>query len=219
MIRRCSGQRCCKAPQLMDAWYFLRPPSTPTLGGGVPYLTCFLTSFRYLNCRRALANHRSSQLPRPAPTEFVVALITRWSGVHCLPPPPSKRVFRALLHMHKPLTSIFGQRLVGLWGQFVGTYSALAYAAHAGWRGRGRPVRCGIAAEGSVGWSVAWACMGHAHAVALITFWASGCCGPSFGRARPLREGGRSRGRCQCSRDPCGGGSRPDLTVVTRTGP
>ena len=42
---------------------------------------------------------------------------------------------------------MFGRRLLCLWGQFVGTYSALAYAAYAGWRGRERPVRCGFAVE------------------------------------------------------------------------
>jgi hypothetical protein len=45
------------------------------------------------------------------------------------PPPPSRGIFRAFLRTHKPLTSTFGRRLLGLWGQFVGTYSALAYAA------------------------------------------------------------------------------------------
>jgi hypothetical protein len=50
------------------------------------------------------------------------------------PPPPSTGVFRAFLRMHRPLTSMFGRRLLCLWGQFVGTYSALAYAAYAGWR-------------------------------------------------------------------------------------
>ena len=46
-----------------------------------------------------------------------------------IPPPPSTGVFRAFLRMHRPLTSMFGRRLLCLWGQFVGTYSALAYAA------------------------------------------------------------------------------------------
>jgi hypothetical protein len=44
-------------------------------------------------------------------------------------PATKHRRFRASLHTHKPLTSIFGRRLLRLWGQFVGTYSALAYAA------------------------------------------------------------------------------------------
>jgi hypothetical protein len=33
------------------------------------------------------------------------------------------------LRMHRPLTSTFGRRFLCLWGQFVGTYSAFAYAA------------------------------------------------------------------------------------------
>lgn len=57
-------------------------------------------------------------------------------------------VFRALLRMHRPLTSMFGRRLVGLWGEFVGTYSAFACA---GWRGDERPVRCGFLTEMRVG--------------------------------------------------------------------
>jgi hypothetical protein len=63
---------------------------------------------------------------------------------------------------------MFGRRLLRLWGQFVGTYSALAYAAYAGWRGRERPVRCGFATEVWVGRSVAYACPVRAYAVALI---------------------------------------------------
>lgn len=68
-----------------------------------------------------------------------------WNGT--LPPPLSTGVFRASLRMHRPLTSKFGRRLLCLRGQFVGTYSALAYAAQAGWRGRERPARCGFADE------------------------------------------------------------------------
>ena len=56
---------------------------------------------------------------------------------------------RAFLPMRRPLASMFGRGLLCLWGQFVGTYSALAFAAYAGWRGGGRPH---------------W----HAYAVALI---------------------------------------------------
>ena len=77
------------------------------------------------------------------------------------PPPPSTGVFRAFLRMHRPLTSMFGRRLLCLWGQFVGTYSALAYAACAGWRGRERPVRCGFAAEAGSGGAV------HRHALCM----------------------------------------------------
>ncbi len=67
------------------------------------------------------------------------------------PPPPSMGVLRASLRMHRPLTSMSGRRLLCFWGQFVGTYSALAYAACAGWRERERPVRCAFATEASVG--------------------------------------------------------------------
>lgn len=63
---------------------------------------------------------------------------------------------------------MFGRRLLCLWGQFVGTYSALAYAAYAGWRGRERPIRCGFVMEVWVGRSVAQACPVRAYAVALI---------------------------------------------------
>ena len=63
---------------------------------------------------------------------------------------------------------MFGRRLLCFWGQFVGTYSALAYAAHAAWGERTRLVRCGFATETSVGRTVAWACPVHAHATALI---------------------------------------------------
>jgi hypothetical protein len=63
---------------------------------------------------------------------------------------------------------MFGWWLLCLWGQFMGAYSALAYAAYAGWRTRERPVRCGFAAEVPTGWSVAWACPVHAYAVALL---------------------------------------------------
>ena len=63
---------------------------------------------------------------------------------------------------------MFGRRLLCLWGQFVGTYSTLAYAAYAGWRGRERLVRCGFATGVRGGRSVAWACPVRAYAVALI---------------------------------------------------
>ena len=56
---------------------------------------------------------------------------------------------------------MFGRRLLCLWGQFVGTYSALAYAAYAGWRERERPVRCGFAAEAGVGGAL------HGHALCM----------------------------------------------------
>ena len=56
---------------------------------------------------------------------------------------------------------MFGRRLLCLWGQFVGTYSALAYAAYAGWRERERPVRCGCAAEVRVGGAL------HRHALCM----------------------------------------------------
>ena len=56
-------------------------------------------------------------------------LITQRSQVQILPPPPSTGVLGAFLRMHRPLTSMFGRRLLRLLGQFVGTYSALAYAA------------------------------------------------------------------------------------------
>jgi len=42
------------------------------------------------------------------------------------PPPPSTGVLSAFLRMRRPLTSMFGWRLLCLWGQFVGTYSAVA---------------------------------------------------------------------------------------------
>jgi hypothetical protein len=64
-----------------------------------------------------------------------------------VPPPPSTGVFRASLRMHRPLTSMFGRRLLRLLGQFVGTYSVLAYAACARWSGSERPARCGFAVE------------------------------------------------------------------------
>jgi hypothetical protein len=98
----------------------------------------------------------------------VARLVTRRSQLHGSPPPPSTGVFRAFVRMHRLLTSTFGRRLLCLWGQFVGTYSALAYAAYARWRGRERPVRCGFATEVPTGWSVAWACPVHARAVALL---------------------------------------------------
>ena len=66
-------------------------------------------------------------------------------------PPPSRTAFPALLRMHKPLTSMFGRRLLCLWGQFVGTCSHLAYAAHAGWRGHERSVRWGFVTSERVG--------------------------------------------------------------------
>ncbi len=72
-----------------------------------------------------------------------------------VPPPPSTGVSRALLRMHRPLTSMFGRRPVCLWGQFVGTYSVLAYAAYEGWRERERSVRCDFAFEVGVVRSVA----------------------------------------------------------------
>jgi hypothetical protein len=56
-------------------------------------------------------------------------LITQRSQVQILPPPPSTGVFRAFLRTNSPLTSMFGWRLLCLWGPFLGTYSALAYAA------------------------------------------------------------------------------------------
>jgi hypothetical protein len=85
----------------------------------------------------------------------LIGLITRRSEVQILPPPPSRGDFLASLRTHRPLTSTFGQRLLCLWGQFVGTYSALAYAAYAGWRGGGRPARCDFAVEVGVRRSVA----------------------------------------------------------------
>jgi hypothetical protein len=81
---------------------------------------------------------------------------------------PSRGAFRAFLRMHRPLTSMFGRRLLCLWGQFVGTYSALAYAACAGGRGRERPVHCGFAAKAWVGRSGAYAYLVHGYAVALL---------------------------------------------------
>ncbi len=76
-------------------------------------------------------------------------------GFAAKPPPPSTGVSRASLRMQRPLTSMLGRRPLCLWGQFVGTYSALAYAAYAGWRERERPVRCGFAFEVGVGRRVA----------------------------------------------------------------
>ena len=52
-------------------------------------------------------------------------------GSHVAPATKYGRV-RAFLRTHRPLTSTFGRRLVRLWGEFVGTYSAPAYAACAG---------------------------------------------------------------------------------------
>ena len=63
-----------------------------------------------------------------SPPRFAL-FITRRSEVQILPPPPSTDAFGASLRTHRPLTSMFGRRLLCLWGQFVGTYSALAYAA------------------------------------------------------------------------------------------
>jgi hypothetical protein len=78
--------------------------------------------------------------------------------------------------MHSPLTSVFGRRLLCLWGQFVGTCSALAYA-WVRWRGRERPARCGFATEMRVGGSGAWAFLVLAYAVASTQS------GSGFGRA------------------------------------
>ena len=122
------------------------------------------------------------------------------------PPPPSTGALRASLRMHRPLTSVFGRRLLCFWGQFVGTYSVPAYAAYAGWRERKRPLRCGFATEARVGRSVAWACTGHAYAVALLSappgWWrrSSRCavrtCRPCGRTSRRLRlVGARGRGR------------------------
>jgi hypothetical protein len=82
-------------------------------------------------------------------------MVSTKSWNRTLPPPPSTGVFRAFLRTHRPLTSMFGRWLLCLWGQFVGTYSALAYAAYAGWRERERPVRCGFATEMRIGRSAA----------------------------------------------------------------
>ena len=95
------------------------------------------------------------------PTSRFVATEVRAARKPTVPPPPSKADFRTSLRMHRPLTSMFGRRLLCFWGQFVGTYSALAYAAQAGWRERERPVRCGFAFE--VGWGGAL----HRHALCM----------------------------------------------------
>ena len=63
------------------------------------------------------------------------------------PPPPTTGVSRAFVRMHRPLTSMFGWRFLCLWGQFVGTYSASAYAAYAERRACERPAHCGFAVE------------------------------------------------------------------------
>ena len=70
-------------------------------------------------------------------------------------------VFERLLRTHRPLTSMFGRRLLCLWGLFVGSYSALAYAAYARWRGRGRPARCGFAVKVGSGEAL------HRHALCM----------------------------------------------------
>jgi hypothetical protein len=69
----------------------------------------------------------------------IAALITLRSEVDISPPPPSRGVFRASLRTHRPLTNMYGRRLLCSWGQFVGTYSVPAYPAYAGCRGRERP--------------------------------------------------------------------------------
>ena len=102
------------------------------------------------------------------PRLVVTPLVTRRSKVDVFPPPPSMGVSRAFLRMHRALTSMFGRRLLRLWGQFVGTYSAFAYAACARGRRRERPAPCGFPTEARVGRSGASACPVHADAVALI---------------------------------------------------
>jgi hypothetical protein len=69
--------------------------------------------------------------------------------------------------MHNALTSGFTFRLSRLSGLFLGTYSALPYAALCRVAQRVRPVRCGFAVE----YSVEGRCVGQpsaSHAVALI---------------------------------------------------
>jgi hypothetical protein len=120
-----------------------------------------------------VASTKSRRLPcavhtHEARTSCFVGSVTRRVRHGPEPPPPITGVFRAFLRMHRPLTSMFGRRLLRLWGQFVGTCSALAYAAYAGWRGRWRCIRCGFAVEVGVRPRSAWACPMHAYAVALI---------------------------------------------------
>lgn len=121
----------------------------PTRRSGIEFLGTL--TIRWPNVEQAAAY----ALPYADSATSVFGVAGAESRSIAATPRPSTGVFRAFLRMHRPLTSTFGRRLLCLWGLFMGTYSAFAYAAYARWRGRERPVRCGFAAKARVGRSVA----------------------------------------------------------------
>jgi hypothetical protein len=101
-----------------------------------------------------------------------MGLITRRSQVQILPPPPLKRWSAPLVHRaqapdqrFRVRTSVWNCRFSGL---FIGTYSAVPYAALCSVAPRTRPVRCGFVIESPVGMAAHRAARGMPYADGLL---------------------------------------------------
>jgi hypothetical protein len=115
---------------------------------------------------------------RGAVTSPFVGYETRRSHVGACPPPPSKRWLARLVHRAqvpdqrlRVRAEVEDQRLSGL---FLGTCSAMPYAALCRLAPRTRSVSCGFAVESSVDVRSHWAAWGMPHAAALLNRVAAG---------------------------------------------
>jgi hypothetical protein len=111
-----------------------------------------------------------------------MGLITRRSWVQIPPPPLSNRWLARFVHRAQAPGQRFrvwgeveGRRFSGL---FIGTYSAVPYAALCRMGQRVRPVRCAFAVESSVEIAVHRAAQGMPYAVALLNSIPGGRYGP-----------------------------------------
>ena len=81
------------------------------------------------------------------------AVISRYAGLYAesavlgaKPPPPSTGALRPSLHMHRPLTGMFGRRLLRLWGELLGTVRH-ERCARTGSASRNEPQSVGVGAS------------------------------------------------------------------------
>jgi hypothetical protein len=146
---------------------------------------------------------------RPLVTSEFATVEARSRRKLMIPPPPLKRWSARLVHRARAPGQRFRVR-TSVWicrfsGLFIGTYSAVPYAALCRVASRTRSVHCVFAVESSVGVAVHRAAQGVLYAVALI----------SRGRVRALRS--RPLGRdddWQAERQ--GGGARRAAPGQTR---
>ncbi len=140
---------------------------------------CLHCAWRWSNCRPKEDDPGqtalSSSSHNTARTGTIAGSVVVNASIR--PPPPLKRWSARLVHREQAPDQRFRARTEvedrGFSRLFLGTYSALPYAAPCRVAPRTRPVRCYFAVESSVEVTMHRAAQGMSYATALLSLWAA----------------------------------------------